>query len=200
LIRTAVAAADKAEFWMAFFFEVFILGLVLSADSFSAAVALGSKKFSRSDLLKFAFASGFAEMAATVAGYLAGAKVIKVIADYDHWVAFGLLAAIALHLLWEGYCDLRSPEDDEPGEVEHSFLKILFISVATSLDALGVGIGLGIAEKPIVPFAISIGIWAFFATVIGVYIGNHASKKLGPIFTIIAGLVLGALSLKMLSI
>lgn len=187
---------------MAFFIEVLILGLVLSADSFSAAVAMGSRKFSRSDLFKFAFASGFAEMAAVVAGYFAGAKMIATISEYDHWVAFGLLAGIALHLLWEGICDLRSPKhDSDPSkEVEHSFLKILLVSVATSLDAFGVGIGLGIAEKPILPFAVSIGCWAFATTILGVYIGNRASSKLGPIFTMIAGLVLGFLSIKMLSI
>lgn len=187
---------------MAFFLEVLILGLVLSADSFSAAVAMGSRKFSRSDLLKFAFASGFAEMAAVVAGYFAGNKMIAAISAYDHWVAFGLLAGIAAHLLFEGVSELWSPAyDDAAGkEVEHSFLKILLISVATSLDAFGVGIGLGIAEKPIVPFAISIAFWAFVTTILGVYIGNRASSKLGPIFTIIAGLVLGFLSIKMLSI
>lgn len=187
---------------MTFFFEVLILGLVLSADSFSAAVAMGSRRFSRIDLLKFAFASSTAEIGATAAGYFAGARLIAAIEAYDHWVAFGLLMAIALHLLWEGISDLRDPliDNGANGEAEHSFLRILLVSVATSLDAFGVGIGLGIAEKPLLPFTISIGGWAFATTILGVYIGNRASKKLGPIFTIIAGLVLGVLSIKMLSI
>lgn len=181
------------------FLEVCIMGLVLSADSFSAAVAMGGRKFKTRELLRFAAASGGAELLATVAGYFAGAKVIALISAYDHWVAFTLLAAIALHMLIEGVNGLRKPQN-ESEELEHGFLKILFVSIATSLDAFGVGIGLGVATRPIVPYAISIGFWAFVSTIAGVSIGNRASKKLGPIFTILASLVLGYLSLKMLEI
>jgi putative Mn2+ efflux pump MntP len=181
------------------FLEICIMGLILSADSFSAAVAMGGRKFKPRELLIFAAASGGAELLATVAGYFAGAKVIAVISAYDHWIAFTLLAGIALHMLIEGINGLRKPQD-ESGELEHGFLKILFVSVATSLDAFGIGIGLGIATRPIIPYAISIGFWAFMATVAGVSIGNRASKKLGPVFTILASVVLGYLSLRMLEI
>lgn len=185
-----------------FILEVFVLGLVLSADSFSAAVAMGSRKFTTRSMLKFAIASGASELLAVIAGYFAGAKIISLISAYDHWIAFTLLGAISLHLLYEGIQGLRGigGDSDEEKELEHGFLKIMLVAVATSMDAFGVGIGLGLAQKPLVPFAISIGTWAFVATVIGVDIGGRASKKLGPVFTLIAGVVLGILAYQMLSI
>lgn len=181
-------------------FEVLTLGLILSADSFSAAVAMGARRFSVSDLLIFAVASGGAEAVSTLLGHVAGTKVIAQISEYDHWVAFGLLAAVAAHMAWEGIQGLRTgPVPDEP-RAFHSLTKILIISFATSLDAFGVGIGLGVANRPIWPFVVSIAAWAFGATVIGLFIGNRISRKLGPVFTLLAAIVLGVLSIQMLKI
>lgn len=180
--------------------EILSLGLILSADSFSAAVAMGSRKFTRSDLLRFAFASAGAEALSTLVGFFAGSKVMAMISDYDHWIAFGLLLAVALHMVYEGIEGLRGNMEEEESESFHSFTKILIVSFATSMDAFGVGIGLGIAHKPIWAFVGSIGFWAFAATVIGLYLGHTFSKKLGPIFTLIAAAVLGYLAVQMLKI
>lgn len=185
---------------MSFPLEAVILGLVLSADSFSAAVAMGSRKFTRKDLFKFACASGGAEVIAALIGYVAGAKVIAMIAAYDHWVAFFLLLGIAVHMFIEGAFALKNGPELESIGTSHSLAKILLVSAATSMDAFGVGIGLGLAGKPIVPYGISIGFWAFTTTWLGVGIGNRASKKLGPVFTIVASVILGYLATRMLSI
>lgn len=185
---------------MPLLFEVLIFGLILSADSFSAAVAMGSRKFSNKDLLKFAFASGGAEGVSTLAGFFAGSTIIAQIAAYDHWVAFTLLAGVALHMAYEGIQGLRSKETKEDSHKFHSFTKILIVAFATSLDAFGVGIGLGVANRNIWPFVISISLWAFVSTAIGLHLGKTFSKKLGPIFTIFAALLLGYLSIEMLKI
>ncbi|MNK97687.1 putative manganese efflux pump MntP [compost metagenome] len=182
------------------FIEVFILGLVLSADSFSAAVAMGARPFKRSDALKFAFSSGGAELLATLAGFWAGAHVISMIASVDHWIAFGLLALVALHMAIEGIEGLRNKHVKEEQVDFHSFTKVLVVSFATSLDAFGVGVSLGVANKPITPFLISIGLWAFVATLVGLYLARRLSDKFGPIFTLIGAAVLGYMSIQMLSI
>ena len=181
-------------------FEVMTLGLILSADSFSAAVAMGSRRFSRTDLLKFAVASGGAEALATLVGYVAGVKVIAQISEYDHWIAFGLLAAVSGHMTFEGIQGLRLGEAKPEARAFHSLSKILVVSIATSMDAFGVGIGLGVTDRPIWPFVGSIAAWAFAATVVGLYIGNRISNKMGPVFTLIAATVLGFLSIQMLKI
>lgn len=185
---------------MAPIFEIVLLGMVLSADSFSAAVAMGCRRFRRSDALKFAAASGGAEVLSTVAGFLAGAHVISLISSVDHWIAFGLLAAVSLHMAIEGITGLRNRNHCVEVVEFHSFTKILIVSFATSLDAFGVGISLGIADRPIVPLLISIGFWAFTTTLFGLYLARKLSRKFGPIFTLIGALVLGIMSIQMLKI
>ncbi len=182
------------------FLEVLILGLVLSADSFSAALAMGSRPFTTKDALRFAFSSGGAELIATLIGFLAGSHVISLISSIDHWIAFGLLAAVAIHMAMEGIQGLRNPEPKDEQVDFHSFTKVLIVSFATSLDAFGVGVTLGIANKPIVPFLVSIGLWAFTTTLIGLYLARKLSDKMGPIFTLIGAAVLGYMSIQMLSI
>lgn len=130
--------------------EVIFLGAVLSADSFSAALAMGSRPFQKMDALKFAISSGGAEALATLFGFWAGANIISYISSLDHWIAFGLLAAVAIHMAYEGIIGLRGPVVQEEDSVDfHSFTKVLLVSFATSLDAFGVGVGLGIANKSI---------------------------------------------------
>ena len=74
------------------------------------------------------------------------------------------------------------------------------MSFATSLDAFGVGIGLGIAEKPIIPYIFSIGIWAFISTIAGLYLAKKLSRKSGPIVTLVGSIILGLMAFQMLKI
>lgn len=179
--------------------EVLIVGLVLSADSFSAALAMGSRPHKLSDTLRFAFLSGGAEALVSFLGALAGAKIIAEFDSIDHWISFFLLAAVAIHLAYEGIDALKNKniEKAEPKEF-HSFFKILIVSLATSLDAFAVGVSLGVAGKPLVPYIISIGLWALFSTIIGMNIAKIASKKVGPFFNLIGSLVLFTLAFKFL--
>ncbi len=180
--------------------EVLTIGLILSADSFSAAVAMGHRPFTIRDALKFAFSSGGAELLITLIGAMAGSQINKQFGEYDQWIAFILLMGVALHMAWEGISEIRA-KGEKPEKIDfHSFTKILIVSFATSIDALGIGIGLGVAQKPIVPFLISIGLWAFLATIAGLYLARRLSKKFGPIMTILGSLVLGVLAFQMLKI
>ncbi len=185
---------------MHLFFEVIIVGLILSADSFSAAIAMGLRSFSKKDALKFAISSGAAEAFVALVGAMAGFHLIAKIQAFDHFIAFGLLMAVALHMLYEGFCDFLSKEIKPQKLSFHSFTKILIVSFATSLDAFGVGIGFGIAKKPITPYIFSIGIWAFLATLAGLYLAKKLSKKSAPIITIIGSTILIIMAFQMLKI
>jgi manganese efflux pump family protein len=184
---------------MTLILEIFFIGLILSADSFSAAIAMGHRPFTKNDALKFAFSSGGAEAFTTLIGSMAGTQIIKKFGDYDHWIAFFLLLGVALHMAFEGINQMRGEEQTKKVNF-HSFLKVLIVSFATSLDAFGVGIGLGVAQKPIIPFLVSIGLWAFAATIGGLYLSRRLSKKFGPIMTLFGSLVLGILAFQMLKI
>lgn len=183
---------------MEYLLEVIVVGLVLSADSFSAALALGARPHKFSDTLKFAFSSGGAEALVSFLGAIAGAKVIAEYDAIDHWISFGLLTMVALHMVYEGIMELRNHEEAEEPKKFHSFFKVLLVSFATSLDAFAVGVSLGVSDKPLSPYIASIGLWAFFSTIIGMSIGKAASKKLGPVFNILGALVLIGLAIKFL--
>lgn len=185
---------------MYFYYEIIIIGLILSADSFSAAVAMGMRPFSGKDALKFATASGSAESLVALVGAMAGLHLISKIEAFDHWIAFTLLMGVALHMGYEGVCDLMSKEVKVEKLHFHSFTKIIIVSFATSLDAFGVGIGLGIAQKPITPYLASIGLWAFLSTLAGLYLAKKLSQKCGPIVSLIGSIILGIMAFQMLKI
>ncbi len=180
--------------------EIILIGLVLSSDSFSAAVAMGSRPFTKKDVFKFAISSGLAEGFVALFGALAGTHIVSKFKEIDHWIAFGLLAAVALHMAFEGFQELFSKEEKEEKTEFHSLVKILIVSFATSLDAFGVGIGLGISNKPILPFIISISFWAFAATIAGLYLAKIISKKFGPAVLLFGAIVLLAMAFQMLKI
>lgn len=179
--------------------EVLILGVILSADSFSAALAMGARDHNLKDSLKFAFSSGSAEAAVSFLGAVTGAKVIAQIDSFDHWISFILLCAVASHMAFEGYSDFIAKNDkqDTPKNFHH-FGKILIVSFATSLDAFAVGVSLGVANKNLPPYVLSIGVFAFLSTIWGMKISKYASKKLGPLFNIFGALILLSLASKFL--
>lgn len=185
---------------MSLAFEIFIVGLILSADSFSAAVAMGLRPFSKKDAIKFAAASGSAEAICTLIGALAGTHIISHFAVFDHWIAFGLLGAVSIHMAYEGVSDLINNNVRVEILSFHSFTKVLIVSFATSLDAFGVGIGLGISGKPIYAYIFSIGIWAFISTIVGLYLAKKLSQKFGPIINLFGAIVLGVMAFQMLKI
>lgn len=180
--------------------EILIVGLVLSADSFSAALAMGARPHKTSDTLKFALSSGGAEALVSFLGAIAGATIVAKFDSIDHWVSFFLLCGVAIHMAHEGYTELKDKKDVELAPKPfHNFWKILIVSFATSLDAFAVGVSLGVSDKPLPPYIVSIGLWAFFSTIIGMSVAKVASKKMGPLFSLIGSLVLFSLAFKFLS-
>lgn len=184
----------------ALFLEVILLGIILSADSFSAAVAMGTRRFTFKDALKFAASSGSAEGIVALIGFWAGANVLSYISSFDHWIAFFILLAVAIHMGIEGLQGLRKQTQEETAPKFHSFTKVIIVSFVTSLDALGVGIGLGVADKQIAPFIISISLFAFIATLTGLYLARQLSSKFGPIFTLLGAVILTFMATELLKI
>jgi putative Mn2+ efflux pump MntP len=182
------------------FYEIVIIGLVLSADSFSAAVAMGHRPFSKKEAYRFATVSGGAETVMALAGALAGTIIVSKFSSIDHWVAFALLAGVSIHMGFEGIQDLISKVPKPEKTTFHSFGKILLVSFATSLDAFSVGLGLGVAKKTILPYLFSIGVWAFLTTLVGLYLAKKLSKVLGPIMNLFGSVVLAWLAYQALKV
>lgn len=178
-------------------FEPIILGLVLNADSFSAAIALGLKPHRFKDSLKFACLSGGAELIATFIGALAGEKIISQFSTMSHWVAALLLFIVAIHMLYESVIEWKNQEAAQSIKF-HGFLKLMIVSLATSLDGLAVGVSLGIANKPLPLYLMAIGGGAFISTLIGMRIASKIPKRLSVIFSLLGAVILLILAAGML--
>lgn len=179
------------------FFSVLLIAIGLSADCF--AVALGGSismgTLSRLQVFRASIAFGLFQALMPVLGWLAGRTVVELIADYDHWVAFILLALVGSRMIWESF---RS-RDGRTGntDITKGFL-LLTLSVATSIDALAVGLTFAFLEVNIMMASPTIGIVAFVATAIGFLLGRKAGDLIGRRAVAIGGVVLIGIGLRIL--
>lgn len=149
-----------------------LLAFSLSMDAFAVSVANGMCY--RMRVWKNALASGLAfglfQAAMPLIGYLAGMSFRSVIERFDHWIALILLSIIGGKMIYEAIKQMRRPEDCQVREF--SLKGLVLQAVATSIDALAVGVSLGIMQINIYVAVGSIGIITFLCSFIGVYIGK----------------------------
>ncbi|MFC2045208.1 manganese efflux pump MntP family protein [Chloroflexota bacterium] len=130
-----------------------------------------------------------------VLGWLAGRTVVELIADYDHWVAFALLAVVSGRMFREA----TQPEHSEDKEIDITKGFILItLSIATSIDALAVGLSFAFLKINIIMASLTIGIVAFSVTTIGFIVGKKASKIIGKRAEAIGGVILLAIAFRIL--
>jgi putative Mn2+ efflux pump MntP len=99
-------------------------------------------------------------------------------------------------MCYQAYLEMKSSNTAEADIKVHGSLKILFVSSVTSIDSLGVGVSLGLINKPIVLYSLSIGIGAFLSTYLGLFLAKKISDKLGSKVEFIGGIVLILLGVK----
>jgi putative Mn2+ efflux pump MntP len=156
--------------------NIMAIAVALAMDAFAVAVAtgicLGTVHWRQHFRLAWHF--GFFQAVMPVIGWGAGLTVRELIAQYDHWVAFGLLLLVAQSMLREAFqnddtCEQRS-KDPTKG------FTMVMLSVATSLDALAVGLSLSVVNVSIWTPAVIIGVVACAFTIIGLHFGQRISK------------------------
>ena len=178
------------------------MSLALCVDTLvvSSATALRSKMSNRRGLL-LALILGFCQFAFPLVGALIGDVARAFIEAVDHWIAFGLLAFIGGKMIWDG---VKSKEDDDasaPLSTFHIPLSTFFLlGVATSIDGLAVGIGLGLDNplRDVLWIVTTIGVVTFLVACVGVYLGKRNIPVPERVANIIAGLVLIGLGVKIL--
>jgi len=172
------------------------IAVALAMDAFAVAVAAGLRlrPLRGSHVFRLSFHFGFFQAAMPVLGWLAGTTVERVIAAYDHWVAFGLLAIVGGKMILEA---LRNHEESLPQDPTRGFT-LIALSVATSIDALAVGLSLAILRVPIVVPAIVIGLVCAGLTAVGMVIGWRLGLLWRRGAEAVGGLVLLAIGVKIL--
>lgn len=175
---------------------LFLLAIALGVDAFSVAIGIGAANYKRSwaPILRLSIAFGVFQFAMPVAGWLAGSTVVDMIAAFDHWIAFVLLALVGGKMIREGFETESNPEKGD----QTSGWPLLFLSIATSIDALAVGFSFSLLKTPILFPAVIIGIVCFGMTALGMLFGKGLAKLFGKKVEIIGGLVLIAIGIKIL--
>jgi putative Mn2+ efflux pump MntP len=150
------------------------IAVALAMDAFAVAIAAGVilKKISFRQNFRLAWHFGLFQAMMPVLGWSAGLSIRGWIADYDHWVAFGLLAFVAQGMLRAAF--KKEPGEDEPKDPTRG-LTMVMLSVATSIDALAVGLSLSMISVSIWTPALIIGLVAGAFTTAGMHLG----KKIG---------------------
>lgn len=181
------------------FVEPILLALALCVDTLvvSAATAMRSQISSRQGVL-MAFILGFCQLAFPLVGAIIGDVSRAFIEVVDHWIAFGLLAFIGGKMIMDG---MRGEADEE--EMPHKRLSLwtfFALGVATSIDGLAVGIGLGLNNPmaEVLRIVSIIGIVTFVISMLGIYLGKRHIPIPERVASIVAGVVLIALGVKIL--
>jgi putative Mn2+ efflux pump MntP len=178
-----------------------LLGIAvgLAMDAFAVAIATGIVlgTVSGRQTFRLAFHFGLFQFLMPVIGYLAGMTVEGYIKGYDHWLAFVLLGYIGGKMVYEG--GWGGGEEGNGGKDPTRGISLVALSVATSIDALAVGISLGVLhnERIVYP-GIVIGIVACTFTAAGLHLGKRLGTVFGKRMEVIGGLVLVAIGVKIL--
>lgn len=168
--------------------QMILLAMGLSMDSLVIAMTSGAVigNHKATNVLKISGMLAFIQMGLIIVGWLVGLKLVRYIDQYDHWFAFGILGVLGLKMIWESI----------KGEEEHSLfnpldIRVMFtLAVATSIDALAVGLSLSIIGHDIVRPAIIVGLVTLVASAMGVIFGCKAGNRYNFRIGIIGGIIL----------
>jgi manganese efflux pump family protein len=180
------------------FLSLLFIAIGLSADCFAVALSgsIAMKALTRFQMLRASLSFGLFQAMMLVLGWLAGQFLIDIIGKFDHWLAFVLLAFIGGKMVWES---LR--KEDEKKEKKPDFTKgwlLLTLSIATSIDALAVGLSFAFLDVKIAWASLVIGLTSFLITIIGVLLGKKVGKLVGERAELIGGLILIGIGLRIL--
>ena len=179
------------------FLAVLVIAIGLSADCFAVALSgsISMRTLSLLQVFRASLTFGIFQALMPFLGWLAGRTVVDLVAGYDHWVAFVLLAVIGSRMIWES---LRSKDGRAAGTDITKGIVLLTLAVATSIDALAVGLSLAFLEVNIVLASSTIGVVAFVATAIGFLLGRKAGRLIGRRAEAIGGVILIGIGLRIL--
>ncbi len=177
------------------FVELFLIGIGLSMDAFAVSICKGLKmqKLNLKQTALIALFFGGFQAIMPLIGWLLGANFKDYIVDFDHWIAFVLLAFIGGKMVYESF---KNEEDDECDKFD---IKELFLlAIATSIDALAVGITFAFLHVNILSAITIIGITTFILAAVGVFIGHKFGAVYKSKAELAGGLILIFIGLKIL--
>lgn len=181
------------------YLELFLIGVGLSMDAFAVSVCRGlaMNRVNKKQAVVIGLYFGGFQALMPVIGWVLGIRFQKYIVSVDHWIAFVLLAFLGGKMIFEA---VREQEEEEVGEkdlpLDHK--ELLMLAIATSIDALAVGITFAFLDTPILTAAAVIGCTTFALSIAGVAAGNFFGTRYKKKAEIAGGVILILIGLKIL--
>ena len=175
---------------------IFIVAVGLSMDAFAVALGAGTSGQGSNAQAKFrlSFHFGLFQALMTALGWFTGNTVAQFISSVDHWIALALLAFVGINMIRSGLDKEKKSFQKDPSRGGY----LVILSVATSLDALAVGLSMAMLHQPILTPVIVIGLTTLSLSLAGVLLGNRLSEKFGKRMEIVGGVILILIGLRIL--
>lgn len=185
---------------MLMFIELFLLGIGLAMDAFAVSVCkgLGMRRLNKKQTLIIGLYFGGFQALMPLIGWLLGSQFQKYITSIDHWIAFILLSFIGGKMMIEAIREWNEEETVDVMDAPLDHKNMLVLAVATSIDALAVGITFAFLDTPIIEAITIIGITTMVISIIGVVVGNFFGSRYKSKAEFIGSLILVLLGLKIL--
>ena len=180
-------------------FIVFAIALALAMDAFAVSVGISSRleTITKRQTLRLASHFGFFQFMMPLVGWYATQNIlVRYIEPFEHWVAFSLLVIVGGKMIYESFKRGKKIKNINADSIKG--ISLLVLSVATSIDALAVGLSLAALHVAILYPAIVIGLVAFIMTVVGVKIGPFLGRLVGKRSELLGGLILILIGVKTL--
>jgi manganese efflux pump family protein len=174
---------------------IFLIALSMAMDAFAVSLCSGIKIGpGPRPVFRIAFHFGLFQALMPIVGWLFGNTIEPLVEGFDHWVAFGLLAFVGIRMIRSG---LSKSEDEIVKDPSRGWTMVL-LSIVVSIDALAVGLSLGLLGVTIWTPAIVIGLVTGALSLIGLRVGNRVGKRFGKPVEVLGGLVLIGIGVRIL--
>jgi putative Mn2+ efflux pump MntP len=181
--------------------QLLLIAVSVSADAFAVSVVQGTtiREHVMRRVLLLSLVFGAFQAVMPLIGWAVGSSVADLVTSVDHWIAFGLLAGIGAKMVLDSLAAGNEPAGPT-GSTAAVFTvrSVLTLGIATSIDALAVGIGFALVPINILYAVGLIGVTTFLASLLGGWLGHHGGRALGRPATFIGGLVLVAIGVSIL--
>ena len=179
------------------FWTIFLIAVGLAMDCFAVSLAVGTAgtAVGPRPTFRLFFHFGIFQAGMTLLGWLAGKTVVTYIASVDHWVAFGLLAFVGVRMIHGG---LRKAWEEPAIPDPSRGMTLVMLSVATSIDALAVGLTLAFLSVNVFWAALLIGGVSAVLSLLGLLLGNQLGLRFGKSMEILGGVLLIGIGLRVL--
>jgi putative Mn2+ efflux pump MntP len=176
-------------------FEIALIAVALGCDAFAVGLGVGCRFCGPRQIFRLSFHFGLFQFMMPLVGWLSGHHILAYAQTWGPWIAFGLLIVIGGRMVREGF--MAAEEEPECADPTKGF-GLVMLSLATSIDALGVGFSLSVLNQNLFMVAVWIGITAAAMTWLAMKIGNRLSQRFAKRMEIIGGFILVAIAFRLL--